>query len=89
MYIITSEANGNRNHNEIIPSYLLEWLLPKRTEIISVDRDMEVRKHSLYTVGGTQIGITTMENSMRAPQKLKLPYDPKIQIWGYIYIQKK
>jgi len=52
MYITTSEANGNKNHNEIIPSYLLEWLLPKRTEMISVDRDMEARKHSLYTVVG-------------------------------------
>ena len=52
MFNITNYSrNANQNHNEIITSYLSEWLLSKRQEITSVGEDVENTEPS-YTIGG-------------------------------------
>ena len=48
--ITNHQGNANQNHNEIITSYLLEWLLLKRQET-SAGEDVEKRV-PLCTVGG-------------------------------------
>ena len=47
--IISHQINANQNHNGIITSYLLKWLLSKRPQITNIGEDVEKREPS-YTV---------------------------------------
>ena len=49
--ITNHQENANKTPNEIMASYLPEWLLWKRQQIISVGEDMEKWKF-MCTVGG-------------------------------------
>lgn len=49
---------------------MLDWLLSESQETTSVSKDVEKREH-LQTDGGNVIGISTMENRMKVPQRLR------------------
>jgi len=44
LHIINHQGNANQNHNEVITSHLLEWLLSKRQKITSVGKNVEKRE---------------------------------------------
>ena len=70
LIITNHEGNATQHHDEIINSYLIEWLLSKRQEITSVGEDAEKREPCVLLVG-MQFGAATVENSIKVPQKIK------------------
>ena len=44
-YILNHQENANQNHNGLVTSHLLEWLLSKRLEIACVVEDVRKREH--------------------------------------------
>ena len=76
------------NHNEISPHTCQNSYLPKRQGIKSAGKDGR-KENFCALLEGMQIILSTMENSMEVPQKLKikLPYYPGISLLG-IYSKK-
>ena len=77
------QRNANQNHSEISPQRLLEILLPKRQEIMSVGKDVEKREPCTL---GMETGAATMKKQYGyggSSKTLKeLPYDPVVLLLG-------
>ena len=84
--ITNHQGNANQNHTEIITSHLSEWLLLKRQEIISVDKDAEKRE-PLCAVGRNG----KWKNSVELPQKIsnRTTIQPSNSTSGYFSKENK
>ena len=77
--------NANQNHNEIITSHMLWWLLWKRQKITSVGDDVKKREF-LYILGGNVNWYSHFRKQYEVPQKIKnrTTISPSNSTSGYI-----
>ena len=64
--ITNHQGHSNKNHNEIITSHLLGWLLSRRQETTDTSKDM-VKMENFHT--HWQSSPTIMENNVNFPEK--------------------